>query len=652
MKALVSPASREWFSKLSDRLRAAPGSFGRESAATAREPALAETASRAVLAPASAGSATLGVGSIALSLLAFGALIPSCSEPASQPIIIGGGQPQSKTGEGGSAGIDPASSAGAGVGGASFGGSGSFAGSGMMTPSFGGSAAAGAGNTERGGQGGSGGASARGGAANRGGASNGGATAATGGSASSGGGAPSDGCAELVFTENVTIAKKATDRFAWSDAHCQPRSAAMARVGGGYVRQFTYQYDGKTRTATGTGANGHNGWGYAVSHDLTGSIAQDGEGTFEPVFVGKHHALYEYRVKWPRAEDVVVIISWFFATGRDNPVLAITYDLSAVAADKYKADARTPYGDIAWDGDENVGKTVVSGVGWGDRYKFITTKAPVTMNSPWDYSKPNIVPYVLEWADASDAEMGAVQTQTQEQHHAGGYWAYENWGKTSANQIKTDGQAGLMPITWNWPYQMNQYELCGDDASCDITQPTSSHRLAWGMNYGAVGQRKYPVYGDDAEAVGYPYQSYSVSMVLGKHSDAPVFAQVSEIETVQKAKLTASVGSIASKGLAGVGRTDQVTLSPVGYDHIHSLWLANAADNALTFSVALTSGSLQNPVMLVQNYTSSDEPQVSVDGTALVAGKDYFVSLDAANKAAYITFHTGWSGSQTFEIHP
>jgi hypothetical protein len=332
-------------------------------------------------------------------------------------------------------------------------------------------------------------------------------------------------------------------------------------------------------------------------------------------------------------------------------VLAITYDLSAVEDGDYKADARTPDGDIAWDGDESAGTTVVSGVGWGDRYKFVTTKAPLTMDSSWDYTKPNVVPYVFEWTDASDAEMGAVQTQTDEQHNAGGYWFYENWGKTSANQSRTEGQAGSMPITWNWSYQMNQYELCSDDATCDITATTGSHRVAWGSNYGAVGNSEYPAYGDEATLVGYPYQSYSVSMVLGKHSDEPVAAQVAEIEAVQKTKLTASVGAIAAQGLAGVARTDKVALSPVGYDAVHSLWLAEAKDDALTFKV-VAGGPLENPVLRLENYRSKDEPQVSLNGAPLVAGSDYFVSLDSDNQAVYITFHGGWSGTQSFEIHP
>ena len=94
-------------------------------------------------------------------------------------------------------------------------------------------------------------------------------------------------------------------------------------------------------------------------------------------------------------------------------------------------DTRTPYGDIAWDGDENAGSTVISGIGWGDRYKFKTTAAPLTRNSSWDYASRTGL--VAAAGESSDSEMGAVQSQTYQQKDAGGYWFYKNWGKTWPN---------------------------------------------------------------------------------------------------------------------------------------------------------------------------------------------------------------------------
>jgi hypothetical protein len=477
----------------------------------------------------------------------------------------------------------------------------------------------------------------------------------TGGSGNATGGAggglpvPTEACAALVLDEDVAVSSRQTDRFTWQDAACQARTAAMARVGGGYVRQFTYQYDGKTRVATGTGANGHPGWGYTVNHSLPGGgVGYDKPGRFRPVFVGRHHAIYEY--VFNVASSLPVTLHWFFATGRNNPVLAINYDMTA-RDPGIGADTRTPYGDIAWDGDGQ--NTVVSGVGWGDRYKFITTKAPLTMNSTWDYSEKNLVPYVLEWTDASDAEMGAVQTQTHLQHDAGGYWLYKNWGKNSSNQTRDEGQVGEMPVTWNWTYQLNQYELCIEDLSC-VNRTTGSHRLAWGANYGAVGgasaNGRYAAYGDDKQLVGYPYQSYSVFMVLGKHSDQPVFTQMRDIEVVQKTTLTASVGSVATQGPGGVGRTDNVTLEPPGYDHRYSTWNLTAANNRVAFTVAVSEGELQNPVFVISDFTAASVSSVKVDGVAGVVDVTYLASVDTTQKKAWITLRPGFVGTHAVTI--
>ena len=73
------------------------------------------------------------------------------------------------------------------------------------------------------------------------------------------------------------------------------------------------------------------------------------------------------------------------------------------------------------------------------------------MASGWAYETPNRIPYSMMWTTAPDAEMGLVQTETWEQHDAGGFWFYSAWG--------TRDDDGPMPDDWNWPYQLNQYEL-------------------------------------------------------------------------------------------------------------------------------------------------------------------------------------------------
>jgi hypothetical protein len=508
----------------------------------------------------------------------------------------------------------------------------------------------------------SGGMLGAGGALGSGSSSAGGTTSSGGSVASGGAGAspvpprPTEACPGLSFEEDVAVAGYQTDRFVWNDAFCKPREAAMMRVGGGYVRQFVYDVNGTPRVATGTGANGIAGWGYSVSHyGSGGGVGKDAPGTFEAVYVGAHHAIYEYKFSQNiNGQSIPITFHWFFATGRSNPLLAITYDMTAAPAGSMNADIRTPYGDIAWSGDENLGKVAISGVGWGDRYRFKTTTAPLTMNSEWDYSEQNLVPYVHEWTDAPDAEMGVVQTQTYLQHDAGGYWYYSNWGKTSANRTNDSSQVGNMPSTWNWPYQLNQYSLCMEDVSC-VDTPTDSHRLAWGTNYGAVGgstagSPMYSAFGDDKQLVGHPYQSYSVFMVLGKSSESTVFSQVSEIETVQKTALSASVGSVVTSAPGGVGRTDELALDPPGYDARYAVWRAQASGNALEFSAEVEAGSLYNPVLVVEDYTSASAPAITFNGETLTNDIDYVVSIDAVTQTAWITFRLPWTGSTAIEI--
>jgi hypothetical protein len=469
-------------------------------------------------------------------------------------------------------------------------------------------------------------------------------------------GAPA-ACAPLKLDVNVKVAGYDTDRFVWQDSHCKPRQAALVRAGGGYVRQFVYDVAGRPRTATGTGVGGHTGWGYTVNHfGNTAALSRDLPGRFQPLFVGRHHALYEYAVTVTiNGHPIPVRQHWFFATGRDHPVLATTYDASGVAPGSLGADNRTPYGDLAWDGDENVSSTVIDGVGWGDRYRFITTTAPLTMNSQWDYSQKNLVPYVLEWSTRSDAEMGAVQTQTHEQRDAGGYWFYDNWGKTSASAApRKPGQIGHMTPTWNWTYQLNQYELCIDDPRC-LDATTRSHRLAWGSNYGAIGGAKagsgqYPAYGDDRMLSGHPFHSHSVFMVLGQHSATPVFRQVAEIETLQALSLTAQAGTVRTTGPGGVGRTDPVALAPAGYDHRYAVWAVEAAGNRVALRVALPAGRLDHPVLVVSGWTAATAPAVKIDGASRTADVDYLLSLDLAGKQVWITFPGGWAGTHELAV--
>ena len=444
-----------------------------------------------------------------------------------------------------------------------------------------------------------------------------------------------------------------SDVYRWLDGQRQQRTAVLTRntlldPGGSYggmLRQFRFHMGSQERVATGTGASGlWNGWGYVVSHygdtvAYTASVA----GSWRQVFVGRHHALHEFSWSLPiNGTPVKVTVQWFFATGRDHPLYAVTFDTSAAGPGglSVSADSRTPYGDIAWDGDGT--NAWVDGVKWGDKYRFFTRDEPLTPQSRWDYSAPNSVPYALTYSRAADAEMGMVQTLTWTQHNTGGTWFTDNWGHVSENRANSDlFGSWMMPANWNWPYQLCQYELFSD------TQPTQSKRLAWGLMYGAVGSPSYYGYGYESTWVGHPYQSYSVYMVMGQQSASSVLTQVTQVEHQVGAHLSATQGSVVTQGPGGVGRSDNVSYDVPGYNSLYGVYELNA-DTAGRFSVSLdaAAGALGNPIFLV--HTAGGVPtQLLLDGTPLVADSDYFASSDTAAGRVWITVKRAWTGAHT-----
>lgn len=478
----------------------------------------------------------------------------------------------------------------------------------------------------------------------------------------------------LQIEHDVTVASMVSDRFTWSDGAGKTRVAVLAHNDagagpggsrGGALREFRYQMpDASTRVASVTtyGNGGYGGFGYVVSHrgDGTAGIAGDDSplgfvfpGSYQRVFEGRHHAIFRFTQLYPRHSsttasppntlyNVPVTIDWMFSTGRDNPVWAVTWDLSGVPADALNDDSRAPYGELNIDG---AGFTDVDGVAWGDRYRFSSTTAPVTLDSAWTWTAPNTVPYVKEWIVSTDATMGTVQTQTLAQQDAG---AGRNpfyhdltpfWGHTSAQ-----GNAGgpdVMPWQDSWPFQANAFSIGPSPAS------NNNARLTWGAMYGFLGQRSYDTHnGLAATASGWPMKSYSTYVVLGPHSALPVEAQVAQVETVQSLALTVATGAIATSGPAGVARADTVTYAPPGYDHVAGALAFRAAGNGLDANVAVGAGTLRRPLLIVGNYTAGAYPAaVKLGGTALVSDIDYFASLRASANELWITLNRDLTGA-------
>jgi hypothetical protein len=434
--------------------------------------------------------------------------------------------------------------------------------------------------------------------------------------------------------------------IAWRDATCLDRAM---RLEGSVARELTYTTDGDTRTSTGVA--GYDGMGYVVSHVREGDgLFSGGDGgTVTTPLDGAHHRIRRVRWNVPMSDigigaagdpALVLTVDWFVATGRSHPVYAITFDLAGVPQGVMSGDSRAPYGELRFDGDRG---GTVSGVGWGDQYRFVTLAPPLDKNNGWDYTAANLVPYAMEWIDEHDAEMGLVQTEPQARKAAGGYWGYGDWG--------TRDEDGPMPLDYNWPFQLNQY-------SFGAGETTASTRLAWGLNYGAVGDLAYAELGADPDnppdgsPSGYPYQSYATYVVLGRHSDGAVAAQVRRVE-VETTRTTVEVttGAARTTGPAGAGRTDTVALEPAGYDPIYGVWQLDADGGALvaTFHVG-GDEPLESPIVAV--HGASEGATVVLDGVLRDEDTDLHTSFDAATDTLWITFHSAWRGSVELAIQP
>ncbi|MBO9664182.1 hypothetical protein [Dokdonella sp.] len=498
-----------------------------------------------------------------------------------------------------------------------------------------------------------------------------------------------DGGALLTIARDAPIDGLSGDRFGWRDSANRPRAAVLAHNDagstpngsrGGELREFRYQAGAATRVVRPTD-DSFGGFGYVVSHTAhedtctgggdSSSLGHFTPGQFQRVFEGRHHAIFRFTLAYPRycttaapaqQYDVPVTIDWVFSTGRDDPLWAVTWDLSGVPVNRLEDDSRAPYGQLRIDGAANdAARATIGGVAWGDYYRFASSTDPVSFASSWSWNQPNTIPFVTLWTSGVDATMGLVQTQTIRQQDAGGYWGQDLWNRTSAqgNGCTDPGSVYAMPCDYNWPYQSINYELYGG--------PTRNARLAWGTNFGFLGQQSYQVRGNaayggggngtalpgDPRAPGWPKKSYSVYIVLGAHSADPVGAQVRQIETIQSLTLGASVGSVIAQGAAGIADASLVTYQPAGYDPVYGALTFQASGNRLDANIGVGAGTLRHPLLIVRGYTGALPSSLKWNGAALTRDVDYFPSIRSGANELWITLNRDLAGGgNRIEIAP
>jgi hypothetical protein len=486
-------------------------------------------------------------------------------------------------------------------------------------------------------------------------------------------------CGTLALNAAQIVNGYLTDQYVWSDGSCVPRSAALVRTDpkGGHAKQFTYQLaDGTMRVADESPAVDPpaGGFGYIVSHLKDADIAtRHGEDDsplgsslnqqFRSVFAGRHHAIHEFTNNYPRwgidpatgadtKYDMPVTVHWLFATGRDHPLWSVTFDLSQAPANAVRADSRAPYGDMLFDGAP-VGSwgDETGGVTWGESYRFRTTSIPFTLNSGWDWSIKNTwAPYNAIWTRTVDSEMGIAGVLINGKQEAGGYEGLDGRGFTSADvAYRCAADDHVMPCTWGWPFQSVNFAF-GDPPQATITTPVK--RLAWGADWGFLGQQTITTI-NGTVFHGWPKVSYSTFIVLGTHSSNPTWGTAEQASVVDATTLTASVGTVATQGPAGVNRTDTAAFTPVGFNPVYGTWEASVASNAATLTFMVGGGTpLNNPVLVIHGYTGTVPPSVTLNGVALVSDQDVFVSYRAETQDLWLTLNRALLGSQTVAITP
>lgn len=488
---------------------------------------------------------------------------------------------------------------------------------------------------------------------------------------------------------NVTLLK-------WRDQ----RGADRAMTLGGYLYQYDFSYDDNQNVvlrSANDDAWGHEGFGYVVSHNSQNGNSPLGKINVPTkvetkVLLGGHHALHRVELFYDRDKEgggngiqIPVVIEWLVATGRDHPVWAVTWkagsiiNLNNINLDAYRMDVRGPYGSLNFDGAPNRNQgDAIGGVAWGDcGYRFTTTDAQLTMNSPWTYNTANSVNFTRAWTANVNAEMGIVQTRGLDKEMGyGDRVVGRERGVTSAANFLNKGDCTgfgdnrnyIMPCINGWPYQLMNYDWYFGGTK-PLGEASGTKLIAWGSPYGWLGASTFDLFDYSGKADGRGDRSYATFIVLGPKArynpqngawDQPgdVEQTIRSIEAVAAATITnVTKGELSAAAAKGPGASQSKSLVG-GYNDTYAAHYLKAADNQAAFTFTPSDGAaVRNPVFVIENYGVKTRPTIVVNGAAVSVNSGdensgAFVSLNEATKELWVTLNRTVSAATTVSVAP
>ncbi|HRW52696.1 MAG TPA: hypothetical protein P5081_07400 [Phycisphaerae bacterium] len=494
--------------------------------------------------------------------------------------------------------------------------------------------------------------------------------------------------------EGVAARARVTD-LTWKDARGEDRTMTL----GGYLYQYDFSFDDNQQVverSVNDDAWGHEGFGYVVSHNDTNGNSPIGKsntpsGIETTIFAGGHHAIHRVELMYDRDKEgggmgirIPVVIEWFVATGRDHPVWSVTWKMNdvvnpgAVDFDAYRMDTRGPYGSLNFDGAATRAMgDAVGGVAWGDAgFRFETTNAQLTMQSPWSYDSANSVCFTRAWTENVNAEMGIVLTRVNDKSMGNPDRVDgRERGRTSAAAFTNKGDCNgfgdarvyTAPCVAGWPYQLMNFDW-DPGTGKPLTEATGTKLIAWGTPYGFLGASSFSGM-DGVASDGRGDRSYATFIVLGPKArynaitglyDLPgdVMSELGDVEALSAATISnVTAGTVAVQRPTGPGAASVKGVSN-GYDDTYAVFCLNAEANQSTFTFSPAAGDrIENPIFLVQGYSENTLPKIEVDGTVVsvnngMANSGAFVSLDSERHELWVTLNRDVTDAVSIDIRP